>query len=321
MRVKDCFIFQVSCFRLLSLFVCIASVTGVMEQAWAHSEEAAIAVRTYTPIEVDGSLQDWCRRIENTNWPAKMQCQKGDVTQWMRTAPTYINALTSHIESGTVTDSKDFSATVYTLWDGDYLYWAAIVRDNEVVTQHEGEDIWQDDTLEVWLDCRHDAVTHTLFQDDEYQLGFSPASQYRNEPAAMVWRNPDTALVISGMKVGSSLTDDGYQVEGSVALKTLNGCKPSEGSFIGLNFSFVDKDKDQLWTHITWSGQLHSDPSQFGHLYFVDAPVDLFPSDIFDEDQQLPGNDVMFQEMESDTNWEEAPVIDSGEKEKTSKEE
>jgi len=44
----------------------------------------------------------------------------------------------------------------------------------------------------------------------------------------------------------------------------------------------VDKDEDQLWTHITWSGELHSDPSQFGHLFFVDAPVDLFPADVFE---------------------------------------
>ena len=248
----------------------------------AHSEEATISVKTYTPIVVDGTLDDWVRRLEGSNWTGQLEVQKGQVREWIRAVPAYVNTLTSKVESGMVKNPEDLSATIYTMWDAERFYLAAVVQDDEVVTQHEGGDIWQDDAVELWLDCRHDAVTHTLAQDDEYQLGFSPASQYRSQAIAWAWRNPHAEQVIPKMQVASSSMPHGYIVEAAVPWSALQGCQPAIGGMIGFNISLVDKDEDQSWTHLTWSGQLHSDPSQFGHLYFVDAPVDLFPSDVFD---------------------------------------
>ena len=250
--------------------------------AWGHSEESAVSTKTYTPITVDGTLDDWVRRLESTNWTAQLEVKKGQVLDWIRAVPIHVNTTTSRVEAGSVSSPQDFSATVYTLWDEQAFYVAAVVHDDQVVTQHDKGDIWQDDALELWFDCRHDAVTDTLFQDDEYQLGFSPASVYRNQAIAWAWRNPKTEPVIAAMKVGSSTIAGGYVVEGSVPWAVLQGCHPSHGSMIGFNISMVDKDDDQLWTHLTWSGTLHSNPSQFGHLFFFDAPVDLFPSDVFE---------------------------------------
>lgn len=273
--------------------VLIACAPGLV---WAHSEEAAVAVRTYTPITVNGTLDDWVRRLEESNWTGQLEVKKGRVLEWIRAVPIHVNTLMSKVESGSIASPEDFSATVYLLWDERHLYVAAVVNDDQVVTQHEAGDIWQDDALELWLDCRHDAVTHTLFQDDEYQLGFSPSSQYRSQALAWAWRNPKADAVTSAMKAGSSTTPKGYIVEGSVPWAVLQGCRPSAGSMIGFNVSVVDKDEDQLWTHVTWSGVLHSDPSQFGHLYFVDAPVDLFPADVFEApaDKKVP-EDLFFE--------------------------
>jgi hypothetical protein len=251
-------------------------------QASAHSEEAAVSLQTYTPVTIDGTLEDWVRRLESTNWTGKMDVRKGKVLEWIRAAPIYVNPTTSAVEAGSVKDPADFSAVLYLLWDARHLYVAAVVADDELVTQHDGGDIWQDDAVELWLDCRHDAVTHTLFQDDEYQLGFSPAGQERGRAVAWAWRNPKAEPVTAAMAVASAQTQTGYILEASVPWAVLSGCQPSVGGMIGFNISVVDKDADQLWTHITWSGDLHSDPSQFGHLYFVDAPVDLFPSDVFE---------------------------------------
>ncbi len=265
---------------VLGLILAVGLLGG--QEAWGHSEKATVSIKTYTPITVDGKLDDWARRLADSNWTGQLELQKGRVTQWIRAVPIYLNALTSHVESGTVKSPEDFSAIVYTLWDAKHFYVAAVVTDDEVVTQHAGADIWQDDMLEFWFDCRHDAVTHTLTQEDEYQLGFSPASKYRAEAIAWAWRNPNADAVTPTMEVASALTPTGYILEGSVPWAALKGCEPAIGSMIGFNISAVDKDEDQLWTHVTWSGQLHSDPSQFGHLYFVDAPVDLFPSDVFE---------------------------------------
>lgn len=250
--------------------------------AEAHSQEATVCVKTYTPVVVDGKLDDWVRRVERADWAARLAVKKGDVLQWIRAVPVHLNVLTSRLEAGTVTAKEDLAATVYTMWDDQQFYVAAIVTDNQVVSQHEGADVWQDDAVEFWMDCRHDAVTKTLTQSDEYQLGFSPASQYRTRAIAWAWRNPNTEPVIKTMKVSSSLTPTGYVIEGSVPWKALEGCQPAVGHLIGFNISLVDKDDDQSWKHLTWSGQLHSDPSQFGHLYFVDEPEDLLPSDVFE---------------------------------------
>ncbi len=249
---------------------------------FAHSERATISLKTYTAITVDGKLDDWIRRLEQSNWSGRLEVKKGQVLQWVRAVPTHLNTTTGRVEAGTISSQEDLSVVFYTLWDDRMFYVAASVVDDQVVTQHEGEDIWQDDAIELWLDCRHDAVTHTLFQDDEYQLGFSPASRARPKALGWAWRNPHPEPVRQAMQVASASTGNGYIIEGAVPWGVLRGCRPAFGTFIGFNISIVDKDADQLWTHLTWAGMLHSDPSQFGHLYFEDAPIDLFPSDVFE---------------------------------------
>lgn len=267
---------------LLAVMTAMASASGPSPAALAHSKEAAVSIKTYSAVTVDGTLDDWVRRLESSNWNAQLEVKNGQTLKWIRAAPMHVNALTGKVESGNVKGPEDFSATIFTLWDDQHFYVVAVVTDDEVITQHEGADIWQDDALEIWFDCRHDSVTHTLSQDDEYQLGFSPASKYRNRALSWAWRNPHTGPVKAAMEVAASLTPTGYILEGSVPWAVLEGCQPSIGRMVGFNISMVDKDEDQLWTHVTWAGQLHSDPSQFGHLYFVDAPIDLFPSDVFE---------------------------------------
>lgn len=250
--------------------------------AGAHSEEAAISVKNYGPVQVDGKLEDWVRRLERSDWTGQLKVKKGEVVEWMRAVPAHVNHIVSLVEAGTVSGPDDFSASVYTMWDDDRWYIAAVVRDDQVVTQHDGENIWQDDCVELWIDGRHDALTHTLFQEDEYQLGFSPASQYRNAAVAWAWRNARAQQVIGAMEVASAMTPTGYIIEAAVPWKALQGLTPAIGGLIGFNLSIVDKDEDQVWTHVTWSGKTHADPTQFGHLYFLDAPVNLFPSDVFE---------------------------------------
>jgi len=255
----------------------------------AHSEEAAVSYRTYAPLTIDGKLEDWIRRLEGRDWNGRLAVAKGEVGERIRAVPIHLNALTSRVEAGTVSGPDDLSAVVYTLWDPERFYVVAMVTDDQVVSQHEGADIWQDDCLELWFDCRHDAVTRTLFLDDEYQRGLSPAGADRNRPLAWAWRNPRTAPVTAAMTVASAAIPGGYLVEASVPWSVLQGCQPTSGGMIGFNLSLVDKDGDQVWTHLTWSGQLHSDPSQFGHLHFLDAPIDLFESDVVEsQPQQAP---------------------------------
>lgn len=264
------------------VLVCSMVWSGGMPAVWAHSEEAAISVRTYTPMTIDGKLDDWIRRLQRSDWDGQLQVKNGEVLDRIRAVPVYLNSLTSVVEAGRVSHPDDLSGVLYTTWDEAHVYVAAIISDDQIVTQHEGADIWQDDCVELWFDCRHDAVTRTLFQDDEYQVGFSPNSQYRNQPVVWAWRNPKAEAVVKAAQVASTMISGGYIIEAAIPWSSLQGCQPATGKMMGFNVSIVDKDEDQLWTHLTWSGQLHSDPSQFGHLYFVDAPVDLFSEDVLE---------------------------------------
>ena len=48
---------------LLGLLGVLAALPLAPSPARAHSEEATVAVRTYTPITVDGTLDEWVRRL------------------------------------------------------------------------------------------------------------------------------------------------------------------------------------------------------------------------------------------------------------------
>jgi len=248
--------------------------------AGAHSEQAAVSVKTYSRITVDGSLADWVRRLEDTDWAGRLQVTRGEVLPWLRAAPSALNALTASVASGSVEGPDDFSARVYTMWDAERLYVAAVVTDDDVVTQRQDGDIWQDDALELWLDCRHDAVTHAVQQDDEHHLAFSPASRFRQRALAWAWPQPQAGAVLGTMEVASAPTPTGYLLEASVPWAGLTGCGPAIGGMVGFNISMGDRDGAGPRSLIVWAGRRPADPLQFGHLYFVDAPVDLFASDV-----------------------------------------
>lgn len=259
----------------------IAGLLSNPHLLWAHSEEATICVKTYDPVVIDGKLDDWVRKLESSNWAAMLDIKKGKTEMWMRAVPGYLNTITSKVEAGAIDNPKDFNAVFYTMWDEQNFYFAAVVnKKGEVVTQHEGENIWQDDCLEIWLDGRHEAVTHTMSHDDEYQIGISPKSKYRDKTIAWVWRNPNPAPVMAAIQCASALSETGYIVEAAIPFSALKGLKPKLYSSVGFNVSIVNKTENELWSHITWAGTLHSDPTQFGDLYFMDAPIVVFLKDL-----------------------------------------
>jgi hypothetical protein len=194
----------------------------------------------------------------------------GDLKDWAKAEPAYVTKSDSYVEKGKVKDDSDLSVAFYTLYDEENIYFAAVVTDDEVVTRQKDGAIWQDDCIEIWLDNADDSTTPIMFADDDYQIGLSPQSGGRRSAESYVWHNPDADLVMKEIKVSSTLTDKGYIIEASIPIKVLYELDPKSQKVIGFNISVCDLDKDGVWTHITWSGKLHSDPTQFGKLYFAE---------------------------------------------------
>src|SRR3989338_9229435 len=83
---------------------------GLSGVATAHSGEATVSVKTYTPVVIDGKLEEWVRRVERSNWTGKLELQKGQVVPWIRAVAAHLNALVSKVEAGAVDSLEDFSA-------------------------------------------------------------------------------------------------------------------------------------------------------------------------------------------------------------------
>jgi len=262
---------KITKFTILGLIICILAASAIS----ANSGKMAIAIRRYQPIVIDGRLGDWTEAIPESDWHARLLAKKGKFMGSFDSSSNFLNTTTSLVEAGEVSSLKDFSGVFYLMWDEKKIYFAARIIDDQVITRHQDGDIWQDDSIEVWLDLRHDAVTEKLKQDDEYQIGFSPGSKTRIKTVGWVWRNPEPEKVIKALEYDSSLTDDGYIIEAAIPFSVLKGANPEIGSVIGFNISGVDNDENEAWTHITWSGKLHSDPTEFGDLLYIDAPIEL----------------------------------------------
>lgn len=74
----------------------------------------------------------------------------GDLSEWGGASST---AITSQMvaDAPDVKDDKDLSAQVYARRDAQNLYVAVNVSDDVLVFERSGGDIWQTDTVEVWI--------------------------------------------------------------------------------------------------------------------------------------------------------------------------
>ncbi len=207
-------------------------------------------------ITIDGKLEDW---------PIKDLPSSG-----------ILNKDVGSIEDGEITDDNDYSMSFYIMYDEKNIYFSAIVKDNEVITSYgDPSRIWQEDGIELWFDAKHDSATTTMTQDDDFQIGLSPRSKDRDITEKYVWRNPEPYSLIDTINVESSLIDGGYIIEASIPIAEIRGLKPENINPVGFNISGCEVDSEGIWTHIPWSGTHHSDPTQFGLLFFENKLTDV----------------------------------------------
>lgn len=116
-----------------------------------------------------------------------------------------------------IEDVGDETATaeVWSLWDGDYVYFYAIVKDKTVDAEYK-DDAWNQDAVGFMIDYAYNREPEVNYRD----LGDESYAGYVNVCAVEGTKNyPESPTIfgeqayIDGVKSYCKLTDTGYEIE------------------------------------------------------------------------------------------------------------
>ncbi|MFA5339014.1 MAG: sugar-binding protein [Candidatus Omnitrophota bacterium] len=216
-----------------------AALVSTTPMPIGFTRKEVVAKKAAGPITIDGDLSDW-------------------------KLPKFGKDQVAYLAKG--------SAKFYLLYDGENLYFAADVKDDAVIGNQRGVDIWRDDAVEFWLDAKGDAdiFNNMPFNPGCYQIDFAPLTK-DGGPGVYVYRNINTRPVADAIKAASRISkgteDSGYVIEAAIPIQAITGLEMKDGKVLGVNFSLSDKDSASgEWKHMIWSGQKEDDATQWGKL-------------------------------------------------------
>lgn len=136
----------------------------------------------------------------------------------------------------------DFAVALRLAWDERYLYLAATVTDDQHVQPLRSYDIFNGDSVELWLDVNlaGDFADNGANTDD-FQLGFSPGDFAGSGPEAVIWyplRREDWNQQIL---IAAQPHSQGYTLEAAIPW-TLLGFSPASGAVLGFAVNANDND-------------------------------------------------------------------------------
>ena len=132
------------------------------------------------------------------------------------------NAQSIHVAEETIADVGDETAVadVWSLWDGDYVYFYAVITDKTVDAQLK-DDAWNQDAMGFMIDYAYKREEGVSFRD----LGDASYAGYVNVCAVEGTKNyPEAPTIfgiqkyIDGTKSYCKLTSTGYEIEIQIPL-------------------------------------------------------------------------------------------------------
>ena len=223
---------------------------------WGRQEEVSeTACRTGNPddkltvqrltqeIKIDGDLSDW---------------EKSGMQKIILTGKDNKN---NEMTQGHIKDDSDLSGYFYLGHDNDNLYMGCHVKDNEIICNETGTNIYKDDCVEMFFDVNKDGFYFDKNKYD-YQLGIAPTGP-ANKPQIWAWgyvqKNP------ANIEYAARIVPDGYIVEARIPFSEINGFGPKQNRNIRFSLSIHDRDKDKKQKKLTWSIDSSSQP---GKIFF-----------------------------------------------------
>jgi len=226
-----------------------------------RKEKTIVDCRPAGNIRIDGKPDDW-QGIK------PFEIKNLDQVVAGRPDPSMPTAL-----QGGWRSEADLSGKLRVAWDQDNVYWAVLVKDDIVVeNKFRGKpQAYLGDCVEIFFDGREPAKQNIAAYDDLVgQMLVVPAS--RESPQATITRlaKPN---ILSEMQAASTLTENGYFVEGRIPVRKLLPHGLSQGIILGFDLAIDDTDSSaNRKTQMIWTGTANAcaDATVFGRLRLVD---------------------------------------------------
>ncbi|MBE3582761.1 MAG: hypothetical protein IMX01_01455 [Limnochordaceae bacterium] len=171
--------------------------------ALAQSTDGAQALRAPSPLKIDGDLGDWAFAKDS----AITLDSQAQLTPGADSPDTW---------SG----PADLSATIYVAYDDTNLYLAYDVRDDKVVQQFSGDQIYNGDGPELYLDFTPDGQA-AAYDNNVWQFGFTPGTDAAAPAWVLYQQVQGRSIDPSAVKVAAQRTANGYTMEVAIALSAL----------------------------------------------------------------------------------------------------
>jgi len=144
------------------------------------------------PVQVDGDLTDWA------DAPWQKVEEKANVVYG----------------AGAWGWGQDLSYRYAVRWEPKGILLALDVRDNAIVQEKRGADMWEGDHFEIWVDA--DLVSdyiEAVNSADDFQIGISPGNFKDLPPEVHVWVPSVDPATLKQVQVAARQTEQGYAME------------------------------------------------------------------------------------------------------------
>ncbi len=173
--------------------------------------------------------------------------------------------------------------------DGQELYFAATIADSSIVAGEHGDNYWNEDSIELYVNFSADQNV-TTYGPGIAQITVSPVDIENDDPNSLtISGNNAASMNVSGFVFA---TADGWGVEVALDLSGLTA--PAHRASFGLQIQVNGSDGGDRDTKLSWSTADVSDtsfqnPSVFGTAIFFDELAE--PEIVLDTDAPASVND------------------------------
>jgi hypothetical protein len=155
---------------------------------------------------------------------------------------------------GSFETEVDISGSFGLLWDNEYLYLLADIRDDHK-NMNKGQSIWQNDCVELYLDMNNNGGTTYMKDDFQFMFGWNSERVYETKHNST-----------DGVSMNTIDTDYGYRIFAEIPWTTL-GVTPENKLDFGVDVAIDDNDSGTRDTQLIWNSnddQAWQYPDRFG---------------------------------------------------------